>query len=483
MRTVCISVAALLSGCNLIPSSSNKHQLKSGATTQNLSQVEAVSFQSLKSPNGAELVLASGQEAAKVELPSGGSAWAGIADDSTGAKRLFVRADGKATFLSANRPEGLTTWKGVVYFTAEDSEGARGLYKTDGSAVSRVETQLHGARIVGVTPDYLYVAGAAAEGGSKLYRWSGTQLERVSDTRGDLSKNDDPRDVVASGSRVFFTALIDDGARKLFKVSGDSAQVVTSTRKDEGTGADDPYLDDAPELLKAGPVAGELYFVALLSNGVTKLYRTDGTDTQRVSETSGSMTVSDQISAVEVVGSSTYFLARNPDGKSLAYQADEPARGRSSVLTFGFGDSVHYQVRQILSQGSQLYLVLRFDEATDKLFKIDSGGIHLVANFGGVPGASDEVTLLGLGANQELFFLAKDPSGARNLFYSTGTSYYRVTDWSAGQGNPWGKWKNECAEGGGSLLTGGSHSVGFSLLVPNGSGGCDKTSVLINWTG
>ena len=130
----------------------------------------------------------------------------------------------------------------------------------------------------------LYFAALARSHSLKLFRFDGTAVSQVADTRGDPTLSDDPEVPLLFQGQIYFSSHVANGASKLFRYDGSRAVQVADLRQD-------PELDDDP----AGFFVHEnfMLFSAKIADHAYKLFSWDGIKVRRLSNTRADLGLND----------------------------------------------------------------------------------------------------------------------------------------------------------------------------------------------
>jgi hypothetical protein len=218
-----------------------------------------------------------------------------------------------------------------------------------------------------------------------LERWV---VEELSNTRNDLASNDDPTDLRAVGTDLYFVAKNRNGAEKLFDYDGIQIVQITDTIGDQST-------DD--EIIHPIIYNDSLYFGAKITPGVgghRRLYRAVGTTLSRITGTGAwgdfdfitefdgklIMPVSDAQNRLRIVSYDGSTLTRLSNFSSLT-DIDEncnipPLTVGIRLYFCGNDSSVSYAHKVIRYDGSAFQLAYSTDIGTA------SGNLETVASQG-----------------------------------------------------------------------------------------------------
>ena len=166
-----------------------------------------------------------------------------------------------------------------VLFSAHNSHGVHKLYEYNDAAASNKlrlfsntsgdETLSDGIANGFVHGDKYFFSAANEEGASKLYLYDGTEIRQISNTTQDSTSSDAPWPALAHEQKLFFSALNSQGGRKLYvyDMDGDQLHQVSDTRQDSS-------LPDFASNLRRDFViyGGRLYFWALNEHGASKMF-------------------------------------------------------------------------------------------------------------------------------------------------------------------------------------------------------------------
>lgn len=177
-----------------------------------------------------------------------------------------LRADGGSS------PRDLTAFKGELFFQANRQE----LWKTNGTSegtelIKNLDTA--GLMDFGLEPlgSTMFFSAHDREFGRELWKTDGTEAGtvRVKDIfpgrRGGISKSDS---LTASGDLLYFVADGDGSGDRLWQSDGTESGTVPIAFPNDALGRDPQYLTD---------LGGELFFTAVSDDGGRELWLTDGT--------------------------------------------------------------------------------------------------------------------------------------------------------------------------------------------------------------
>jgi ELWxxDGT repeat protein len=221
--------------------------------------------------------------------------------------------------------------------------------------------------------------------------------------------------LTAVGNNLFFSAIDDTTGSELWKTDGINTNRVTDIRPGP--------LGSFPYQLTA--VGQALFFEAYDDSSGRELWTTDGTTTNRVADLRPG-SYGSRLEKLTAVGSTLFFVANDGISGSEVWTSDGTTTSRFADLSSPFTiTSVPTAVGNILFFPAK-------DSATDggttgvELWKTDGITTSLVADI--YPGKSgsmpDSLTAIG----STLFFVASDESTGREIWKTDGVVTSRVTD-------------------------------------------------------
>lgn len=256
---------------------------------------------------------------------TGGVVGSAAAVGTTTAPRLLHAECGDSPTPGSD-PENLTAFDGRMFFTAFDAVRGAALWRTDGTEAGTVLIKKLGSDSDGYDYDYgegNLVATTSrlfftvdTDAGQELWSSDGTKAGTVKVKRlpGDGGYYDGVDDMVAVGDRLFFTADDDVHGEELWTSNGTAAGTVMV--KDISTDDEDSYYGGPRNLIAAGDA---LFFSADDGEHGEELWTSDGTAV-------GTVMVKDirpgdydsQVENVSAVGDAVFFSARNgTNGREL----------------------------------------------------------------------------------------------------------------------------------------------------------------------
>ena len=201
--------------------------------------------------------------------------------NGTAAGTIMVKdIDIRGYPLGSSSPQRLTPIGNFLFFTADDGEHGRELWKCNGTEAGTVMVEdiwglESGSEPKGMTRLDLIVAFSADDGLAGRELWGsrlGLDAYPIKDIRtlpGNAQLSSDPEFFTALGSNVFFAATAADGtARELWKSDGTEAGTVIVKNIN-------PLADSSPSNLTI--VNGRLYFAADDGANGRELWRSNGT--------------------------------------------------------------------------------------------------------------------------------------------------------------------------------------------------------------
>ncbi|HUT93242.1 MAG TPA: Ig-like domain-containing protein [Thermoguttaceae bacterium] len=270
--------------------------------------------------------------------------------------------DGYRYFSSS--PQDLTNVNGKLYFTADDGEHGRELWKSDGTEDGTVmvkdidddftydqssQTDVPNASdpqeltAVGGT---LYFTADDGVGGRELWKSNGTpggtvMVKDIDDgSTGSVPNSSDPQELTAVGGTLYFTADDGDHGRELWKSSGTAGGTVMVEDIDDGSTASVPNASDPQHLTAVGAT---LYFTADDGASGRELWKSGSAGTVMVEDidddsTDGVPNSSDPQKLTNV-GGTLYFTAYDEDHGRELWKSDGTQGGTALVKDIITGTS------------------------------------------------------------------------------------------------------------------------------------------------
>ncbi len=226
-----------------------------------------------------------------------------------------------------NRPMSLTAVSNVLYFTADDGENGREIWRSDGTdggttLVQDIKPGVNSsepANLIDVAGT-LYFTADNASNGVELWRSSGTGVILIDIRSGGGSSS--PEDLVNFGDTLFFSANGGDGAgREVWKSDGLTTQRVTDINE---TG------NSRPTSLTV--VGTELFFSATDGPSGVELWKTDGTIGNQVQVADINPGGNSNPDNLTPVGGTTLFFTANNGTDGVELYTSNGTPGNAVVL-------------------------------------------------------------------------------------------------------------------------------------------------------
>ncbi|WP_420538217.1 beta strand repeat-containing protein [Microcystis aeruginosa] len=349
--------------------------------------------------------------------------------DGTAAGTLLVK-DIRPTGSSGSTPEGLTAMGNTLFFSANDGVNGFELWKSDGTAAGTVlvknifpgnnpsfSSSPRNLRVVGNT---LYFTADDGENGRELWKSDGTATGTVlvRDIRPGSptsSSDSDPSNLTVVGNTLFFSANDGVNFRKLWKSDGTAAGTVLVSASD----------GSYPNALTA--VGSTLFFSAREGGGGGyELWKSDGTAAGTVlvknihPGSGGSFP-----GGLTAVGNTLYFTANDSVNGYELWKSNGTSAG--TVLVADIRPGVPSSgPRNLRVADNTLYFTADDGVNGRELWKSDgtAAGTVLVANIrsgaSGSISSSDPFNLTVVG--NTLYFSANDGVNGYELWKSDGTA-------------------------------------------------------------
>ena len=281
--------------------------------------------------------------------------------DGTAAGTWLVFDIYSGGFSSFNvNPLSLVTVGNTLFFTADDGQYGRELWKSDGTAAG---TSLVKDLIPGKESTYLYNLTAVNgmlyfscstdSEGSELWRSDGTESGTYMVKDINPGPNDaDPQNFIAYNGSLFFTAKNATNGTELWKSNG--TELGTTMVKDIepgiGSGAYFPF-----EEMEMTVSNNKLFFKAGIGLDI-ELYVTTGFSftTHRVKDINPGLS-SSNIKELTDVNGTLYFSAETPTGGAELWKSDGTSLGTVLVEDIFPGNANHSYPEGLTAAGSILY--------------------------------------------------------------------------------------------------------------------------------
>jgi ELWxxDGT repeat protein len=329
--------------------------------------------------------------------------------------------------LGSSLPQGLVTFNGHVYFSADDGIHGRELWRTDGTStgtvmISDISPGSSGSNPGWLTPvgSWLYFAAFRSDVGVELWRTDGTTVQLVGDLYpGTASSN--PHFLTAVGDTLFFAATDGVAGTELWMATSSGAVRV----KDIALGS----TSSAPNQLTN--VSGTLFFSAWTPDSGRELWKSDGTE-------AGTVQVADINQVVPVpplssanldsdpqylvnVGGVLYFSANDGIHGRELWKSDGTSSGTQLVLDIVPGAASSYPTNLVNANGTLFFAASRPEEGRE-LWRSDgtTSGTFLVRDIN--PGTYSSYPQQMVNVGGMLFFVANDGSNGFEVWRSDGTS-------------------------------------------------------------
>lgn len=354
----------------------------------------------------------------------------------TGLGTSTVAAAGLRTFPSA--PSDFVNVAGTLFFTADDGEHGRELWRSDGTRAGTVLVRdiRPGANpsdpsSLTVVGDRLFFVAAGGRRGNGLWRSDGTSAGTV------LVKDVEPTpnglgfaSLLGVGRRLFFT--LDDGThgRELWK--SDGTRTGTVLVKDINPGSSGSINDYPSSFEKVGET---LFFAAHDGTHGSELWKSDGTRTGTVQvkdiNPGSSPSINPYTPVLANVGGTLFFTADDATHGEELWKSDGTRAGTVLVDDIRTGECAtgHYYYEpcssystDLTAVGRTLFFVAVDDTHGRELWRSDGtdAGTVLVKDI--IPGSGSSTLNSLAGAGGTLFFGADDGTRGTELWKSDGTS-------------------------------------------------------------
>ncbi len=359
--------------------------------------------------------------------------------DGTAAGTLLVadiRPTSPYSYPQSSYPLSLTAVGRMLYFTADDNEHGRELWKSDGTTAGTklvadiFPTSTYGyahssapAELVAVGGTLFFTANDDVHG-RELWKSNGTAAGTVlvSNIATDSpygTRSSDPTELMSVGGAVYFVAYSDEHGRELWKSDGTTAGTmnVANIRQDS------PYLNGSyPANLTV--MGGKLFFTASDEQHGLELWKSGGTaiSTSLVKDITVDTPGSYPQQFTEINGV-LYFTASDDRGHEL-WTSDGTVAGVRLVADIFPGATSSYP-ENLTNVGGILYFTARDETHGNELWKSDgtAAGTVRVADIwpSGPYGNSGSYPLNLANIGGLLYFSADDGSHGRELWKSDGT--------------------------------------------------------------
>lgn len=336
-------------------------------------------------------------------------------------------------------------FQGALYFAARDGSTGEELWRSDGTAagterVADINPGADGSRpeSFAVLGDKLYFS-ARGDSGGELWRTDGTEAgtERVTDI--NASGGAFPRKLTVLDDTLLFFA--DDGSSGAELWRSDGSPDSNATRiADINPGAEgsEPGTACGPGF-EPTVFEGQLYFNANDGSNGVEMWRSDGTNAERVTDINSN---GNSLPCEPTVADGTlYFVAQDGNSDEDLYRLDTAAGAATTVVKVNTSAS-DILPSALTALDGDVYFSARADGGNfnDELWRTDGlgGGIEKVAEIN--PATDDGGQPRGMIAFEgTLYFGANDGSTGTELWRSDGTEQgtERVKDINpSGDGDP-----------------------------------------------
>lgn len=228
---------------------------------------------------------------------------------------------------------------------------------------------------------------------------------------------------VTLNGKMYFVAGNSHSVQKLFVTDGTSIQQLTNTTHNQSTSDDPIYLT---------VFNNKVYFIATDETGFARLFVTDGVSTTKVSNTSGTGAAGDFSGGVigvvfkpTVVNNKLFISLLNTSLVRKIYSVN--TAGTLSQVSDIRGSGVSDNPNYFSSLGGNLYFSAANTGNYRKVYKTDGSTLTTVSNTRNSIIASD-VPIYNYATSDALYFWANDTSGFQRLYKTDGTSIKKITN-------------------------------------------------------
>lgn len=262
----------------------------------------------------------------------------------------------------------------------------------------------------------LYFVGLDSAGHTKLFKYTGSSIVKVSDIT--TGADDAPRELTVYNGQLYFAAY-SAGADRLYRTDGSTVTRFSAG----GRYPKDLFVSD-----------DSLLFAAYNAQAQAKIFRYDGTNINQFSKIFSEGHIADISPFYDLhfckVGPTLFFAAKNQAGLTKLYNYDHGDAFNLLSNTFDGNDDAP---AWLTSFSDGLYFTALNASGYRKLFSYKAGVIEQLADFNN--GENDWVEEL-LVYDNTLYLRAPNADGFYKLFKFDGTSFTQVSDINSGDDNP-----------------------------------------------
>ncbi|MCA9199164.1 MAG: PKD domain-containing protein, partial [Planctomycetales bacterium] len=327
-------------------------------------------------------------------------------------------------------PLNLIDVGGVLFFSADDGEHGRELWKSDGTAAGTVPLGAFEPDEIANVGGALFFQAAEFENSIKQQLWTsdgtpeGTRLVKyIENSNGDSISSQEFVDI---GGTTYFVAESSDFGQELWKSDGTESgtAMVRDIRPNQGSSS----------IRSLSNIDGTLYFIANDGTGF-ELWASDGTEAGTTAVTNF---VATNVGFGELVvqDDTLFFVVLDATSGSELWTSDGTTAGTTRVKDI-YPGSTGSSPQHLTVVGDRVYFSARDNSFGFELWSSDgtSAGTVRIKDIATGSASSSPSNLIAVG--DHLFFEAADATSGRELWFSDGSTAgtYRIQDLTPGTGS------------------------------------------------
>lgn len=342
------------------------------------------------------------------------------------------RVDGNTAVVVTNVDNGndsYVIYNGQLYFTLWSSSAGTELWRTTTNGTELVQDINTGS--TGSNPHnltlfngYLYFSATTAAEGNELFRYDGNTVSLVTDINtGTNSSN--PQDFIVFNDYLYFVANNGVTGKELWRTNGTSTEQVMDINP--GSNGSVSYSSYGPS--KFTVFNGHIYFAA--NDGVSglELWRTDGTTTEHVYDTTTGLGISLDTNNLElvVIGSRLYFVASSSTAGLEVWSTDGITT--KMITDLNPGDKSSYPQHLVSVNGYLYFSGFSDSPENEMIYRTNGTSIEPISAVASALGSNNEILDM-VSFDNQLFFVTYSEALDQELWRTDGSSVERVTQFS-----------------------------------------------------